>query len=149
MLRNQDRVGFRGGPGASGDEATSFYNSVEPASMDHEIFDDRESADAEWLDCDRCAIAKFSHVKLAHSARMIGTLSFAIDRERARAANAFAAIGVKRDRLLAAIKQLFVENVEHFEKRRVRRDIADLVIDEFAGRFRIGLPPDSQQKVHS
>src|SRR6266481_4190250 len=149
MLRNQDGVGFRSGPGASGDESTSFHNSVEPASVDHEIFNDRESADAERLDCDRGAVAKFSHVKLAHSAGMIGTVSFAIDRERARAANAFAAIGVKGNRFLASIKQLFVEDVEHFEKRRVRRDIADLVIDKFAGGLAVLLTPDSQRKVHS
>src|SRR5207247_3149499 len=70
VLGNQDRVRLRSGPGASGDESTGLHNAVEPASVDHEIFDDRESTDAERLDCDRFAVVKFSHVKLAHSARM-------------------------------------------------------------------------------
>src|SRR5881296_1010713 len=46
----------------------------------------------------------------------IGSVGFAIDRERAGAANSFATIGVERDRFLAGPEQIFVQNVEHFEK---------------------------------
>ena len=47
-------------------------------------------------------------------------MRFAVNRERAGAANSFATIGVEGDWLLVASKQRFIQNVEHLEKRRVR-----------------------------
>src|SRR5207249_6812588 len=78
-----------------------------------------------------------------------GTVSFAVNRERTRTANSFAAIGIECDWLLAAHDQLFIQNIEHFQKRRVRRDVFHVVIHEFAGGFWIRLPPNAQAKVHS
>jgi len=48
----------------------------------------------------------------------------------------------------AAQKQLLVHNVEHFEKRGVRGNVARFVFDELALRLRILLPPDSKLEVH-
>src|SRR2546426_913688 len=79
---------------------------------------------------------------------MIGTMRFSVDRERAGSANTLAAIGVERDWLLAASEQDFVQDVEHSEKRSVRRNAARVVIDEFARRLRVRLSPDSQVEVH-
>ena len=113
------------------------------AAIDHQIFDKRERSYAKRLDCDRRAVAKLSHVKLTHRARMIGSVWLAVDRERASAANTFAAIRVERDWFLSAFHQSFIEDVEHFEKRGVRRNVAHFVIDEFAWRFWVGLTPNS------
>src|SRR5207237_7708368 len=95
-------------------------------------FQVRERSYSKLLYCDRRAFAKLSHVKFAHRARMIGSVRFAVDRERAGAANTFAAIGVERDWFRSACDQSLIENVEHFEKRRVWRNVAHFVIDEFA-----------------
>src|SRR5881409_709273 len=86
------------------------------ASIDHQILYDREGSYAEWFDCNRRAVTKLPHVEFAHRAGVIGSVGFAIDRERAGAANSFATIGVERDRFLAGPEQIFVQNVEHFEK---------------------------------
>ena len=56
----------------------------------------------------------------------------AVDDERARAADAFAAIVVEGNGLLAAIGELFVDHVEHLEERHVRIEILRLVLDELA-----------------
>ena len=149
MFGNQDRVRLRRGTGARGNESTGLHNAIQRAAIDYQIFHKRERSYAKRLDCDRSAVAKLSHVKFAHRARMIGSVCFAIDRERAGAANTLAAIGVECDWFLSASDQSLIENVEHFEKRRVRRDVAHFVIDEFAWRLSIFLAPDSQKKVHS
>src|SRR4029077_3425938 len=149
MLGDQARVRLWGGTCARRNESTSLHNSIQCTAIDYQIFHKRERSYAKWLDCDRRAVAKLSHVKLAHRARMIGSVWFAVDRERAGAANAFAAIGVERDRFLPASDQSLIENVEHFEKRRVRRNVAYFVIEELAWRLSIFLAPDSQKKVHS
>ena len=79
---------------------------------------------------------------------MIGSVWFAVDRERASAANTFTAIRVERDRFLSAFDQRLIENVEHFEKRGVRRNVAHFVIDEFACRLSIFLAPDFEFEIH-
>ena len=79
---------------------------------------------------------------------MIGAVGLAIDRQRTNAANAFATIGVERNRFLAAPKQIFVQDVEHFEKRRVRRNVAHLIIDELAAGLPILLAPNLEFKIH-
>src|SRR4029077_20993393 len=64
-------------------------------------------------------------------------------------ANSFAAVGIECDWLLATHEQPFIQNIEHFQKPRVRRDVFHVVIDKFAGGFWIRLPPNAQAKVHS
>ena len=108
MFGNDDGIRFGGGPGAGTDKPAGLHDSIQRASINHQIFDDRESADAEWLDCDCGAVTKFSHVKLADRAGMIRTMGLTIDRKRTGSADAFAAIGIESDRLLIAREQLFV-----------------------------------------
>ena len=132
MFWNGNCIRLRRGSRAGGDESTSLHDAIQRASVDHQILDDREGAKAKWLDCDGRAIAKFSHVKLTHRAWVIRPVCFAINGERAGTANAFAAIRVERDRFLAAAQQIFVQDVEHFEERRVRRNIMHFVINEFS-----------------
>src|SRR4029077_11783202 len=148
MLGDQARVRLWGGTCARRNESTSLHNSIQCTAIDYQIFHKRERSYAERLDCDRSVVAKLSHIKLAHRARMIGSVRFAVDRERAGAANPFAAIGVERDWFLSASDQSLIENVEHFEKRRVRRNIAYFVIDEFAWRLSIFLSPDFEFEIH-
>src|SRR4029450_9016003 len=148
MLGNRDRVRFWRRTCARGNESTGLHNAIQRAAIDYQVFHKRERSYAKRLACDCRAVAKLSHVKLAHRARMIGSVWFTVNRERASAANAFAAIGVERDCFIAAPDQSLIENVEHFEKRRVRRNVAHFVIDEFAWRFRVWLPPNFQFEVH-
>src|SRR5262245_3919992 len=129
-------------------ESTGLHNAIQRAAIHYQIFHKRERSDSKRLNCDRRAVAKLSHVKFAHRARMIGSLWFTVDRERAGAANAFAAIGVERDWFLSVSDQSLIENVEHFEKRRVRRNVTHFVIDDFAWRLSIFLAPDFEFEIH-
>jgi hypothetical protein len=79
---------------------------------------------------------------------MIGAVSFTVDRKRAGAANSFPAIRVERDGFLAGSEQIFIKNIEHFEKRCVRGNVPHLVIDEFAAGLAILLPPNFKFEVH-
>src|SRR6266545_2456006 len=148
VLWNRDRVRFRRGACALGNESTGLHNAVQRAAIDYQIFHQRERSYAKRLDCDLRAVAKLSHVKLAHRARMIGSMRFAINRERASAANTFAAIGVERDGFLSASNQGLIENVEHFEKRRIWRNVAYFVRGKLTARLRVLLSPDLQPEIH-
>ena len=79
---------------------------------------------------------------------MIRAMRFAIDRERAGAAEPFATIRIERDRFLILADEPLVHDVEHLEKRSVRRNARHFIRDELALRLRIFLPPDFQFEVH-
>src|SRR5947207_15829828 len=80
---------------------------------------------------------------------MIWAVSLTINRNRASAANPFPVIGVERDWFVTGSEQIFVENIEHLEKRRVRRNVADFVLNAFAAELRVALSPDPHPEVHS
>jgi hypothetical protein len=71
-----------------------------------------------------------------------------VNGERARAANAFATIGVEGDRFFATPEQIFIYDVEHLQKRSVRRNIVRFILDELAARFRVLLSPDAKFEIH-
>ena len=58
------------------------------------------------------------HVQLAGGGDL-GAVRLAVDHQAAHAADALAAVGVERDRLLALLVELLVEDVEHLEERHV------------------------------
>src|SRR5262249_54019841 len=139
---------LRRGACARGNESAGLHDAVERTAIDHQIFDDWKRADAKRFDYDHRAIAKLPHVKLAHRARMIWAVSFAVNCKGAGAGNPFTAIRVERDGFPPAPNQIFVQNIEHLEKRSVRRNVAHVVIDEFAGGLRVLLTPNFQSKIH-
>ena len=79
---------------------------------------------------------------------MIRAVRFAIDREGARPADSFATIRIERDRFLILADKPFVHDVEHLEKRSVRRNARHFIRDELALRLRIFLPPDFEFELH-
>jgi hypothetical protein len=52
-------------------------------------------------------------------------------------------------RILAALDQVLVDFVEHFEERHVGADILCLVLLELTLVLGVLLPPDMQRQVHS
>jgi hypothetical protein len=72
----------------------------------------------------------------------------AVDRERAGAADAFAAVVVKGDGLLAFASKVVVHDVEHLEEGGVLGNVAGFDVGEFAGTFRVSLTPDFEVEVH-
>ena len=87
-------------------------------------------------------------MKLADSRPPPWTVGLAVDQEAARSANPLAAVMIKGDRLFAAADQLFIQDVEHLQKRHVGRHIFDLIGDESARCRRVFLPPDCESQVH-
>ena len=72
----------------------------------------------------------------------------AVDQETAGAANSLAAIVFERDRGLALVLEVFVQQVQHLEERHIRRNALHLIVSKRAGRFVALLPPDFECKVH-
>ena len=79
---------------------------------------------------------------------MIGSVRFAINGQGAGAANSFTTIRIERNRFFAADRQTLVNDVQHLEKRRVRRNISRFVIEEFALGIAVLLSPDFELEVH-
>jgi hypothetical protein len=67
------------------------------------------------------SVLEFPHVKLAHGRSTLRPVGNAVDHESTRAADSFAAVVVEGHRLFALRRQLFVQNVEHFQERHVLR----------------------------
>src|SRR5207244_12956421 len=81
MLGNQDRVRLRRGACARGNESTGLHDAVQGAAIDDQIFHKRERSYTKRLHCDRRAIAKLSHIELAHRPGMIWSVWLTVDRE--------------------------------------------------------------------
>ena len=65
----------------------------------------------------------------------------AVDHQRARPADPFAAIGIKFERLLAVLDQVLVHDIQHLEEGHVRQDVFRLIFDELSRRLGASLPP--------
>src|SRR5262249_14961519 len=70
-----------------------------------------------------------------------------IDHQAARPANSLTAVVVERDRLFAAPRQVFIDDVEHLQEGHVRADLPGLVGAELSWSGRVLLPPDSQCQI--
>ena len=70
--------------------------------------------------------------------RSVGT---AVDYQRARTADTFAAVVVEYDGFLFLFHQLFVQHVQHFQERHIGRNVGHFVFLEFAFGIGTGLTP--------
>ena len=57
-----------------------------------------------------------THVELASSGSLSGTVGVTVDVERAHAADTLATVVVEDERLLVLLDELLVENVEHLQE---------------------------------
>ena len=117
-------------------------DAVEGAAIDDQVADDGKGGGPERLDRDRVAVAEFAHVELAGGGGCFGAVRDAVDHQRAHAADAFAAVVVEGNGLLALGDEVLVENVEHFQERHLGNDVADLVGFEAALGLAGFLSPD-------
>lgn len=114
-------------------EASRLNNSVECRAVDDQVADHWKCLRAPRLERERVSVLEKAHRQLAHRRAAMATVGHTIDQKSARAANSFAAVMFKGDRRIATVEEVFVEFVEHLEKRDVSRHIFHLVSDELAG----------------
>jgi hypothetical protein len=86
---------------------------------------------------------KMAHVELAGGRRRFRAMGDAIDNHATHAANAFTAIMIEGDRLIAAGGQLLVEQVQHLQKGLVRANAIEGIIGHTTLSLAILLPPDA------
>ena len=132
---------------AHADESARLLDAIERAAIHAKIADDLERLRAKRLDEDRFTVLKFPHVELA-GRRLARPMRDAIDRQRTSPANALAAIVIECDGLLAFREQVFIHDVQHFEKRCVGGNIARFDIDKAARGVRGFLTPDFEVEIH-
>ncbi len=140
------RVGILWRTGAHGDEAAGLLNAVEGAAIDHQILQDGERACTEGLDPDGVTAAEFAHVELAGGGGLFRAVGHSVDLHRAHAADAFAAIVVKGDRLLAFGNEALIHDVHHFQKGGVIGNVRRVDVLEMTG-LRAVLTPDFEVEV--
>jgi hypothetical protein len=96
---------------------------------------------------DHIAIFEMPHMELTQGGAFQGSMRTTVDHRAAHAANAFAAVVVKSDGLLAGQRELFVDHIEHFQKGHIGGDIADAM--GFKMPFLLGsvLTPDFEGEI--
>src|SRR2546426_807820 len=107
-----------------------------------------ERSGAPGLERQAIAVPEAPHVELADGGRALGSVRDAVDHEATRAADTLAAVVLERDRRLAAIDQLLVDDVEHLEKGHVRADVLRLVGDQAAAGAPALLAPHPERQGH-
>ena len=110
-------VRLRGAAGRDRDEAAGLDDAVEGAAVDHQVLDHREGLGAPGLEVELVAVLEVAHVELADGGAGLRPVRLAVDHEAAGAADPLAAVVLEGDRLLAALGELLVEDVEHLEER--------------------------------
>ena len=123
-------------------------DAIKGTAVDHQVANHRKRIGAKRLDPDGVAIGKFTHVQLAGRHAALLAVRDAVDRERARPANAFAAIVIKMNRLLVFFDEPLVDDVEHLKKRGFGGDVWRIVSLYSALGVGPGLPPNFQCQVH-
>jgi hypothetical protein len=123
-------------------------DAIERGTIDHEVFQDREGVGAPPGSIQMRSPSLVRPHGLTGRGRPARAVRRAVDDDPARAADALPAIVLERDRVLAALRQPLVDDVEHLEKRRVRADVLGLVANELTGRLWTRLPPNVEDEVH-
>ena len=147
-FRDRDGIRVRRGARPLADEPAGLHDPVVGGPVDDEVALDREGIRSERLDRDDLAIPEFPHVELAGRAAARAVRD-AVDRERAVAADAFAAVRVELDRLDAIFCQVLVDDVDHLEERGFGGNVICLVVFELARAVRALLTPDFQIEFHN
>jgi len=124
-------------------------DAVEGGAVDDEVFDERKGLCAPGLEGERVAVLEMPQVELAGGGAVVAAVRDAIDDDRAHAADALPAIGVKGDWLLAAGDEVLVDHVEHLQEGHVGGEIAGRVGLEPARGGGVFLPPDFEGQVHA
>ena len=141
-------VAVRGAAGRNRDEAAGGDDVVERGAVNGEILDHWKGLGAPGFEIDHVTVLKVTHVKLADSGAFEAAMGLAVDHEAAHAADAFAAIVIEGDGVLALRDEAFVEDIEHFEERHVLADAGDVIAHHAAGVLGMLLSPDVKCKFH-
>ena len=116
LLRDEDGIGILGLASAHRSITTGSDDLVEGRAVDHAVLDHGEGSRAPGLNGDDVTVVEAAHIELAGCGSLCGTVGMAVDIKRAHTADTLAAVVVEDKRLLTALDELLVENVEHFEE---------------------------------
>jgi hypothetical protein len=89
-----------------------------------------------------------AHVELADRCCGLRTVGDTIDHEPAGTTDSFPAIVIESDRFVTLRNEIFIEHIEHFQKRHMRIHIRMFVLDHTADVVWAFLPPDMQSQFH-
>src|ERR1700730_8919828 len=117
ILGNEDRIGIRGAASGCGDEAARLNDAIERRAIDGQIAEDGKCARAPGFERYGIAVLEETHGKLADRGAAPASVRYSIDQKTASAADSLAAIVLEGNGGLAFSLEIFVEEIEHLEKR--------------------------------
>src|ERR1700687_5413230 len=120
ILGHQDRIGIRGAAGGRGDESPGLNDSIEWRPIDGQIAQDGKCARAPGLKSNGIAVVEEAHRKRADRGAAPAAVGYSIDQKTAGAADSLAAIVLEGNRRFARGLEIFVEQIEHLQKRHLR-----------------------------
>ena len=123
--------------------ASSLYDLIECRTVDHEVADDWEGLSAPWLNPDLVTILELTHMKLARGDAVVVAMRSAVDIQAAHSAYALATVVIEAHRMrYAVVDEALIEDVEHLQKRAVRRDVIDRICLKMSFYMGVFLYPD-------
>ena len=94
-----------------------MHDFIESRTVYHAVFADGETGGTPRLHGNRIAVLELTHIELAGGGTAFGlAVGRTVDIQRTHTADAFAAIVVEYERLLALLYQLFIQNVQHLQE---------------------------------
>ena len=93
---------------------TSFLEMLD--ILNDQVFDYRESTATPGFDRYRGSVFETAHVQLTGSYVIVRSVSTAVDEQTTSTANTFTTVMIECYRFFVLFYQLFVENIEHFQK---------------------------------
>ncbi|MEZ4634312.1 MAG: hypothetical protein R2856_04925 [Caldilineaceae bacterium] len=116
---------------------------IESTAVDDQILDDRERLCPPRLDHNGIALFEMAHVQLASCDRLLWAVRHTVDHQAAHATDPLTTVVIEGHRFLVVMYQRFVEQIHHFEERRLRADLIEHVIYQFSWCAGVLLTPDS------
>src|SRR5258706_5550329 len=142
ILGHQNVICFRSAAGRRGDEASCLNNSIERRTIDGQIAQDGKGTRTPGFQRYRIAVLEETHRELTDRGAAPASVGYSVNQKTACAANSLAAIMLEGHWRLTLGLKIFVQQIEHLEKRHVRRHALHLIGDKPTGRLGILLPPN-------
>ena len=148
ILRNGDRIRVGSRTRSHPDVPARSDDAVKGASVDNQIFHDRESTCTKGFNPDRISIAEFPHVNLAGRDPLLSAVRDTIDGQGTHSTDPFAAIMIEVDWFSPVVDDPCIHDIEHLQEGGRFWDVFRFVGLDTTRVVFVGLTPDFECEIH-
>src|SRR5574344_25143 len=116
-------------------------NLVKGTSIHNQVFDYWKRLCTPRLYNYCFSIFEVTHCELASCCTLSWTMRSSVYVQATHSTDAFSAIAIKDNRMSKFVNKTFIENIQHLQKRTIRRDILYFICFKMSFSFSVGLTP--------